>query len=75
MNLKKYLLYAVIFVAVYNLLDLVLSIFMFKTSYHFNISVDMIIPLLLSAMYLRTREKTDALYEETKSADQEKEEN
>ena len=70
MNLKKYLLYAVLFVAVYNLLDFLLSTFMFKSGYHFNISVDLIIPLVLSAMYLHTREKADALYEEMKSADQ-----
>ncbi len=72
-GLPKYLLYAVIFIAVYNLLDLLLSL-MQKSSYHFNLGTDLLVPLVVSALFLRTREKEDDLEEKVKTGNTDKEE-
>ena len=65
-GLGKYILYAVIFIVVYNFLVLLLAL-MQKSSYHFNLGTDLLIPLVISALFLRIREKEDALEEIVKS--------
>ena len=65
-GLAKYILYAVIFIAVYNLIDLLLAL-MQNSSYHFDLGTDLLVPLIISALFLRTRQEEDALEEIVKS--------
>lgn len=73
-NYKKYCLTIVIFIAVYNLIDFILSTFITRDGYRFSTSLDLVVPIVMAYLYLRTREKEDALIEKVKSADQNTEE-